>query len=73
MLKKSNIAGIVGFNYMFFNFEADYVFGNFLSNTYEEVLPDGSTIKPFTGQPKGTLVLKAGLNIPINSWTTRKV
>ena len=73
MLRKSNIAGIVGFNYMFFNFEANYVFGNFLSNNYEETFADGSIIKTFDGQPKGTLIIKTGLNVPINSWTTRKV
>ncbi len=70
MMKTGNFAGIVGFNYMFLNFEANYVVGNFLSKNYEDATIG---VKPFAGYPKGTFFIKTGLNIPLNSWTTRKV
>ena len=73
VLKKSNIAAILGFNYMFLNVEANYVFGNFLSNTYSIDMPDGSTMLPYAVQPKGTLIIKTALSFPVNSWTKRKV
>ena len=72
-LKKTNVSGIVGFNYMFFNFEANYVFGSFLSKDFTTDLADGSSIKTYEGQPKHAFFIKTGLTIPINSWTPRKV
>lgn len=72
VMRKSNIAGILGFNYMFFNIEANYVFGNFLSNSYQVEMPDGSNMLPYAVQPKGTFLIKTGLTFPLNSWTSRK-
>ena len=72
MLNKSNISAFVGFNYMFFNLQADYVFGNFLSSTYQEDYPDGSSARPYEGQPQGIIIIKTGLTFPLNSWTARK-
>ncbi len=73
VLKKSNVSAIAGFNYMFFNVELDYVFGSFLSKDYTLDLADGSTIKPYEGQPNHAFFIKTGLTVPINSWTPRKV
>ncbi len=73
MLNKSNISAVLGFNYMFFNIEADYVFGNFLSSTFQEDFADGSSVRPFEGQPQGILIIRTGLTFPLNSWTTRKI
>ncbi len=72
-LKKSNFNLLLGFNYMFFNFEVGYVFGNFLSKNYSMELPDGSTIKPYETQAKNNFLFKTGITIPLNSWTPRKV
>jgi len=72
-LKKSNISAIAGFNYMFFNVEVDYIIGNFLSKDFTMDLADGSTIKPYEGQPKNNLMIKTGISLPINSWTPRKI
>ncbi|MCF6183268.1 MAG: PorT family protein [Bacteroidales bacterium] len=73
MLRKSNVSAIVGFNFMFFNFEADYVFGSFLSKDYTMDLADGNIIKPYEGQPNHAFFIKAGITLPLNSWTPRKV
>ena len=73
MLNKSNFSAIVGFNYMFFNLQADYVFGNFLSSTFQEDFSDGSSVRPFEGQPQGILIIRTGLTFPLNSWTPRKI
>jgi len=70
MLNKTSLAAVVGFNYMFFNIEANYVFGNFLSKTYND---PSLNIIPFAGQPQGILMLKTGVTIPLNNWTYRKV
>lgn len=70
MLKKTSITAIAGYNYMFFNFELNYVFGNFLNKKYTD---DVLNIQPFEGQPQGTFILKTGVTIPLNSWTSRKV
>ncbi len=72
-MKTSNVSAIAGFNYMFFNVEFDYVFGNFLSKDYTTDLADGTTIKPYEGQPNNTFFIKTGITLPINSWTPRKV
>ncbi len=72
MLSKSNFAVILGFNYMFFNLQADYVIGNFLSRNYEETYSDGSTGRPFEVQPRNYLIIRTGFTFPINSWTSRK-
>ncbi len=72
MLNKMNFSVIAGFNYMFFNLQADYVLGNFLSPNYEETYNDGSTAKPYEVQPKRYLIIKTGFTFPINSWTSRK-
>ncbi len=72
-LKKANVSMIAGFNFMFLNFEANYVFGSFLSPDFEQKLNDGSTITPYSVQPKHAFFIKTGLTIPINSWTPRKV
>jgi len=72
MLRKSNISAFAGFNYMFFHIQAEYVFGNFLSNSFEESFPDNSVVRPFEGQPKGIVIIRTGVNFPLNSWTSRK-
>jgi len=72
MLSKSNFAVILGFNYMFFNLQADYVMGNFLSRNFEETYDDGSTGRPFEVQPRNYLIIRTGFTFPINSWTSRK-
>ena len=73
MLRKSNVSAIAGFNFMFFNFEANYVFGSFLSKSYTMDLADGNSIKPYEGQPNHAIFIKAGITLPLNSWTPRKV
>ncbi|RLD49708.1 MAG: hypothetical protein DRI94_10560 [Bacteroidetes bacterium] len=72
-LKKSNVSALAGFNYMFFNVELNYVFGNFLSKDYTLEMNDGSVIKPYEGQPNHAFFIKTGITLPINSWTPRKV
>ncbi len=73
-LRKTNVSGIVGFNYMFFNIEADYVFGGFLSKDYTlGDMGDGAIVKPYEGQPNHAFFIKTGITLPINSWTPRKV
>ena len=72
-LKKSNVSALAGFNYMFFNVELNYVFGNFLSKDFTEEMPDGSIIKPYEVQPNHAFIIKTGITLPINSWTPRKV
>lgn len=73
MLVKSNYSIIAGFNYMFFNFQADYILGSYLNRDYEISLPNGAITKPFKTHPKGIFVFKTSLNIPLNSWTMRKI
>jgi len=70
MLNKTSIAAVIGYNIMFFNVELDYVFGNFLSKSYEDPILKNS---PFKGQAQGAFVIKTGLTIPLNSWTSRKI
>lgn len=70
-IRKTNVAAILGFNYMFFNVEANYVFGNFLSSDYTIGLGNYD-VQPYAVQPKGVFYIKTGLAIPINSWTSRK-
>jgi hypothetical protein len=73
MLLRSNISGILGFNYMFLNIEANYVLGGFLNKEYEEILYTSTTFNPYEKFPKNVLYFKAGLTIPMNSWTPRQV
>jgi len=74
MLLKKNISGIFGINYMFLNIEANYVFGGFLNKDYQLLLYDGQqTVKPFEKFPNKVLYIKAGLTIPLNSWTPRQI
>lgn len=70
MMNKSSIALLAGYNFMFFNVELNYVLGNFLSKTYED---PNLNILPFAGQPQGSLVIKTGLTVPLNSWSSRKI
>ena len=72
-IKTSNVSAIAGFNYMFFNFEANYVIGGFLSPDFEQELSDGSVVTPYSVQPKHAFFIKTGLTIPLNSWTPRKI
>lgn len=72
VLRKTNVAAILGFNYMFFNIEANYVFGNFLSKDYTTTYGNFD-VKPYAVQPQGSLFIKTGLAFPINSWTPRKI
>ncbi|PID87996.1 MAG: hypothetical protein CSB06_02725 [Bacteroidia bacterium] len=71
-LRKLNFSALVGFNYMFFHLEVNYMFGNFLSRGYMETLPNNEHVKPYEGQPKGSWLIRTGLTIPLNSWTSRK-
>jgi hypothetical protein len=71
-LNKSNISAFVGFNYMFFHIQAEYVFGNFLSKNYQETFNDGNSVKLYNGQPQNIILIKTGMAFPINSWTSRK-
>ncbi len=70
ILNKSSVAAILGYNFMFFNVELNYAFGNFLSKTYTD---DVLNIQPYAGKPQGALIIKTGLTIPLNSWSSRKV
>ncbi len=73
MLVKNNYSVILGINYMFFSAQVDYMFGSYLSKDYEVTLPNQQMSKPFSGYPNGYFIFKTNLNIPINSWTTRKI
>ncbi len=73
MIVGNNIEAIIGYNYGFLNFEINYVFGGFLNREYEVNFNDNTRVQPFSYQPRGALLIKTGLNIPLNSWTQRKV
>ena len=73
MLVNNNYSIIGGFNFMFFNFQANYVLGSYLNKNYEVSLPNKQTTRPFTTYPRGLFLFQTSINVPINSWTTRKV
>lgn len=73
LMKKYNFIGTAGINYMFFYIQADFVPGNFFQRGYQETLENGATIEPFAGQAKNALFFTTGINMPLNSWTSRKI
>lgn len=74
MLARRNLSGILGFNYMFINIEANYVLGGFLNSEYQEQLYDGAVqFEPYAKFPKSLLYIKAGITMPLNSWTPRQL
>lgn len=74
VLVRNNFTGLIGVNYMFVNLEANYVVGGFLNKDYEIQLYDGQVpVKPYEGFPKSVIYVKAGITVPLNSWTPRKI
>lgn len=74
VLVRNNFTGLLGVNYMFLNLELDYVFGGFLNKDYEIQLYDGQkSFYPYSGFPSSVIYLKAGIVVPLNSWTPRKI
>jgi len=72
---KSQPIFCVGFNYMIFNIELDYMPKNFLNSeyTYNAGTSDfPAMIRPYSGQPKNLFFLKTSLNVPLSPWTTKK-
>ncbi len=72
---KNNKVFFIGFNYMFFNIELDYMSANFLNPNH--LVNVGSTdtpvnVSPYKVQPKSLLFMKTSINLPLSSWTTRK-
>jgi len=68
-----NYAATLGFNYIFYHFEANYVVGSFLSEG--SVVPlynQNLEVQPYSVFPQGILYFKTGLNIPLSRWTMRK-
>jgi hypothetical protein len=73
MIEKQNFTAIAGLNYMFLNFELNYVVGGFLNKEYSLFLDDGNTVKPYENYPSGNLFISTGVTVPLNSWSSRQV
>jgi len=73
MAKKYNFAGTVGLNYMFFFVEMDYIHKGFFQTGYQIVLDNGLTVEPYKSQSANVIYFSTGLNMPLNSWTSRQV
>lgn len=74
MLKNQTFTGILGYNYMFLNFEVNYVLGGFLNKEYSVFLYDGKVpVKPYENYPSGVLFFQTGVTVPLNSWSSRQL
>lgn len=74
MLKKQNFTAVAGINYMFLNFEFNYVIGGFLNKDYSVFLYDGNIpVKPYENYPTSNMFISTGFNVPFNSWSSRQV
>jgi len=73
MLKNYNIAATAGLNYMFFFAEVDYVPGGFFQKGYQMSLPNGAAVEPVGEQANSVVYFTTGINLPLNSWTSRKL
>jgi hypothetical protein len=69
---RKNWVGVLGFNYTVFNFELNYVFGGFVNRSYEVPMAyyEKPTVRPFGSFPKGLLIFKTSMTLPLNPWTT---
>lgn len=73
MINKQNMTAIFGLNYMFLNFEFNYVIGGFFNQEYSLFLDDGNTVKPYEHYPNGNIFISTGVTVPLNSWSSRQV
>ncbi len=73
MAKQYNFAGTVGLNYMFFYAELDYIHKGFFTTGYQVLLDNGLPVEPYSIQPSNMIYLSTGINLPLNSWTSRKI
>ena len=72
---QNNITLFVGFNYMIFNFEFDFMPKAFLNRDYSINIGDENNsqiVKPYKGQTNRIFYIKTSINIPISKWTTNR-
>ncbi len=71
--KQYNFAGTVGLNYMFFFAEMDYIHKGFFQTGAQVVLDNNLPVEPYKSQSANLIYFSTGLNMPLNSWTTRQI
>jgi len=65
----------IGFNYMIFNFQIDFMPDSFLNHEYSVNVGNteySENIQPYKNQPDNLLYIETSINIPLSKWTTRK-
>ncbi|GEM_PF-2509848 len=77
--QKNSFSFLMGFNYLFFNFELDYHPKSFFNKDYiyknkdrEDDPANFANIKPYETQPQNMFFLKTSVCVPISEWTTSK-
>ena len=71
---QNNIVILLGFNFLIFNLEFDFMPSTFLNKEYAigGGGPNPQTIKPYSSQKDRIFFIKTSINIPLSPWTTNK-
>ncbi len=75
MFTNNNILLFLGFNYMIFNIELDFMPKNFLNPAYSVNVgtqKDKFIVFPYKGQPQKLFFLHTNITIPLSPWITTK-
>jgi len=66
----NNLTFFVGFNYMIFNVQLDFMPTTFLNKEY--TLNLNGSVKPYSTQPDKLFFLETSITVPLSKWTTSK-
>ena len=74
-IEQNNLTIFIGFNFLVFNFEFDFMPKTFLNRDYTINVGDENNpqiIKPYKCQINRIFLIKTSINIPISKWTTNR-
>ena len=70
-MRPENFTFVLGYNYLIFNIELNYLPQNFFKTDYEVDIND-NIITPFEVQPNNLIYVKSSLTLPLNDWAGSK-
>ncbi len=70
-LRRDNLSFIIGFNYMIFNIQLEYMPQNFLNKDYE-ITFDNINYKPFENINQNLFFIKTSFTLPLSDWAGTK-
>ena len=69
---QTSITLFIGFNFLIFNLEFDFMPSTFLNKEYSTNVGNSTSINPYATQQDRIFFIKTSMTVPLSAWTTNK-